>query len=73
MIEADSSLTEDGNEFFAGCALDEFLHFSNLKENEELQKIQTEILEQIYLDIPGEKNKKINTEFLRQYAEGLRK
>ena len=73
MIEADSSLTKDGNEYFASCALDEFLHSSNLEKNEELQKIKTEILQQIYLDIPGNKHKRINTEFLKQYAKDLRK
>jgi len=72
MIEADSSLTKKGNEYFADCALDEFLHSSNLEGNEELQKIRSEILQNIYLDIPGKKQKKINTEFLMQYAKDLR-
>lgn len=73
MIEADSSLTKNWNEHFSDCALDEFLHCSDLDGNEELQKIRSEILEKIYLDIPGKKHKKINTEFLVQYAKDLRK
>jgi hypothetical protein len=72
MIEADSSLTKGGNEYFSDCALDVFLHGTNLDGMAELQKIQSEILENIYLNIPGERHKKINTEFLMQYAEKLK-
>jgi len=72
MIEADSSLSDDGNESFASCALDEFLHGAILNDRPDLQKIRSEILENIYLDIPNSKNKKINTEYLIEYANKLR-
>ena len=72
MIEADSALTNDGNELFANCALDEFLHNAILDSRPDLQQIRTEILDNIYLDIPGSKNKQINTEYLIQYAKKLR-
>jgi hypothetical protein len=72
MIEADSSLAEDGNDYFASCALDEFLHCSKLEGRADLQQIRDEILNNIYLDIPDSKSKKINTEFLVQYANDLR-
>ena len=72
MIEADSVLTDDGNEFFASCALDEFLHGAILDNRPDLQKIRKEILDNIYLDIPGNKNKQINTEYLIEYARKLR-
>ncbi len=72
MIEADSSLSKGGNESFSSCALDEFLHCANLEGREDLKEIRNEILSNIYLDISGNKNKKINTEFLAQYAKLLR-
>ena len=52
MIEADSSLSKDGNSSFASCAPDEFLHSRNFSDSPELQRIQSCILENIYLDIP---------------------
>ena len=72
MIEADSSLEQDGNAYFASCALDEFLHCSKLDGRLDLQQIREDILSKIYLDIPDSKSKKINTKFLVQYAESLR-
>ena len=72
MIEADSSLAKEGNSYFDSCALDEFLHCADLKGNEELQRIRKDILDKIYLDEPGSKNKKVNTEFLIKYAKSLR-
>ena len=72
MIEADSSLSKDGNSSFASCALDEFLHFRNFDDSPELQEIQSYILENIYIDIPGSKNKEINTDFLKKYANELK-
>ena len=71
MIEADSSLSKDGNSSFASCALDEFLHFSSLEGRPDLQKIQSDILNNIYIDIKGSTTKKINTEFLMEYAKEL--
>lgn len=71
MIEADSSLSKEGNTSFASCALDEFLHFSNLDGRPDLQEIQSDILRNIYIDIEGSKTKKINAEFLKKYAQEL--
>jgi len=70
MIGADSSLSPNGNEYFSSSALDVFLHNTVLKRSD-LKALQKEILDNIYLDIPGEKNKKINTEYLRQLSIDL--
>ena len=72
MIEADFSLSSNGNEYFAGCALDEFLHCSDLEGRPDLQQIRKDIFSNIYLEIPGSKSKKINTKFLVTYASDLR-
>jgi hypothetical protein len=72
MIEADSALSKEGSESFDSCALDEFLHFRSFKNHPEMQKIQSHILENIYLEIPGRKNKEINTAFLKAYAKELK-
>ncbi|UJP06214.1 MAG: hypothetical protein LZF61_04355 [Nitrosomonas sp.] len=71
MIEADSSISPEGNEYFASCALDEFLHNTKL-ERKDLRKLQGEILEHIYIDIKGSQKKKINTEYLMILASKLR-
>lgn len=71
MIEADSSISPGGNDFFASCALDEFLHNAELIRPD-LKKIQNEILENIYIDVHGTINKKINTEFLKEMARKLK-
>lgn len=71
MILADSSLSKEGNSSFASCALDEFLHFSNLDGRPDLQNIQTTILKNIYIDVAGTKTKEINTEFLKKYANEI--
>ena len=47
MIEADSSLTDDGNDYFSSVALDEFLHFRGLKGRPDLQTIREKILKKI--------------------------
>ena len=73
MIESDSSLSKDGNSNFASCTLDEFLHFGNFDNSPKLKKIQSYILENIFLDIPSYKNKQINSEFLKKYAMELKK
>ena len=72
MIEADSALNPEGNEFFSASALDEFLYCADLRGRVDLESIRTEILGNIYIDIPGAKHKKINTEFLIKLAERLR-
>ncbi|MEJ2461057.1 MAG: hypothetical protein P8098_05445 [Candidatus Thiodiazotropha sp.] len=72
MIEADSALSPEGNELFDSCALDEFLHFRRFDTSPQLQKIQSYILANIYLEIPGSKNKGINTAFLKAYAKELK-
>ena len=72
MIEADSSLLPEGSDLFDSCALDEFLHCGTLKGREDLEKIREHILENIYLDNPNSSWKKINTDFLKQYAIELR-
>jgi hypothetical protein len=72
MIEADPSICEnDGNDYFSSVALDEFLHFRNLKRPD-LVKIRDRILQEIYIDIPGSKNKEINTDFLVKIAQELK-
>lgn len=71
MIEADSSISPEGNDFFASCALDEFLHNTNLNRKD-LKGIQKEILRHIYIDIEGVKEKKINVEYLISLVSRLR-
>ena len=71
MIEADSSLSEDGNEYFDSSALDVFLHNSS-GLRPDLEKIRNELLSEIYISVPGHKNKIINTDFLINYAKLLK-
>jgi hypothetical protein len=71
MIEADSSISENGNEYFSSRALDEFLHGSTLKRPD-LINIREQILKDIYIDVPESKTKNINTEFLKLFARDLR-
>ena len=72
MIDADSSLSPDGNEYFDSCALDEFLHCADLDGRPDLEKIRVEILENIYLDFEGSRAREINTDFLTSFSERLR-
>ena len=72
MIDADSSFCEDGNEFFASCALDEFLYGANLKRAD-LIEIRERILNNIYIDISGSSQKKINANYLRWLSAELKK
>lgn len=72
MIEADSSISPEGNEHFASCALDEFLYSAKL-DKKELQSLREEILKNIYIDIDGFKEKKINVDYLISLAEMLKK
>lgn len=72
MIQADSSLSPDGNKYFAACALDEFLHCAELKKPL-LKKIRDEILSEIYIDREGAKYMDINTQFLIDYSNNLLK
>lgn len=67
MIEANSSISPDGNEYFAACALDDFLHEVELKR-EDLNFIKDIILKSIYIDMDGSKNKKVDSEFLLLFA-----
>ncbi len=71
MIEADSSISPNGNEYFSSCALDEFLHNTNLIRND-LLELQRDILNNIYLDVEGSSEKKINTEYLLGLSKRLR-
>ena len=71
MIRADSSICKQGNSSFASCALDEFLHFSDLGSRPDLEKIRTDILDQIYLSTPSSTEKSINVEFLKEYSQML--
>lgn len=64
MIDADSTISPSGNEFFASCALDEFLHFTELTSNN-LKIIRNDILKNLYIDIKDSKIKKINIEYLK--------
>ena len=72
MIEADSSLRPEGNEQFASCALDEFLHSGLLKGREDLELVRTRILANIYINIPNQKHKEINTGYLKKAAMQLK-
>lgn len=72
MIQADSSLSPEGNEYFAACALDEFLHCAVL-EKPFLKKIRDEILAEIYIENCESNYKEINTEFLMAYSQELMK
>lgn len=71
MIEADSSLSPNGNDYFASCALDEFLHNTELKRKD-LRKLQEEILKHIYVELPGLVEKKTNTDYLMAIVSRLR-
>lgn len=71
MIEADSSLSPNGNDYFASCALDEFLHNTKLKRKD-LRKLQEEILKHIYVELPGLVEKKTNTDYLMAIVSRLR-
>lgn len=71
MIEADSSLSPNGNTCFSSRALDEFVHFADLRRSD-LQRLRDLIRENLYLDLPGRKEKKINTDFLISLAERVR-
>ncbi len=64
MIEADSSISANGNEYFSGCALDEFIHCARLDGRPDLEKIRSDILNNIYIDVQGSREKKINVEYL---------
>ncbi len=72
MIEADSSLSEDGNEFFSSCALDEFLYGAEL-ERKDLCELRDEILQNIYVNVEGQKYKDINTDYLKKLCDKLNK
>lgn len=70
MVEADSSLSPDGNDSFDSSALDEFLHSAKLT-NPGLIAIRDEILENIYIDRPNSKNKEINKQYLLALSRRL--
>jgi hypothetical protein len=72
MIEADSSLQRERSEHFDSCALDEFIHCSNLSGRPDLEEIRDHIAQNIYIDVPGSTTKEINVEFLVRYAGNLR-
>jgi hypothetical protein len=71
MIDTDSSFSENGNAYFASCALDVFLHNTDLSRKD-LREIQQNILANIYLDIPGSNIKAINKEYLRNLSAKLK-
>ncbi len=70
MIMADSAISPNGSELFSSAALDEFLHY-DVAYRPELEKIRNDILDEIYIEIPGKKEKEINVEFLKRYSENL--
>lgn len=72
MIDADSSISPEGNEYFSGCALDEFLHNVRLKRSD-LRGLQEEILKNIYIVLEGSKNKEIDVDYLKQLSSSLKK
>ena len=71
MIEADSALSPEGNEYFSSSALDEFLYTTEVTR-EDLKAVRAEILENIYLDVEGSSEKDINVGFLEAYAAQLK-
>ncbi len=71
MIEADSSISKNGNESFSSSALDDFLHNTVLKRTE-LAELQSSILENIYIDVPGSNSKEINVKYLKALAAKLK-
>ena len=71
MIEADSSISPEGNEYFSSEALDEFLHNARL-ERHDLQELRDEILRHIYIDVEGTRRKAINVDYLKSLASSLR-
>lgn len=71
MIDADSSLSPEGNDFFSSNALDEFIHNSSLKRDD-LNFIKKCLSENIYLDIDGKNYKKINVDFLKRFSKELK-
>lgn len=71
MIDADSSLTNEGNEYFSSSALDEFLH-NYEPERDDLKRVQKKILENIYVSNEGGIEKEINKEFLISFSKQLK-
>lgn len=71
MIEADSSISPEGNESFHPAALDDFLHGFEPKRSETAE-IQRRLLDNIYTDRPGTKTKSINTAYLIEAAAKLK-
>lgn len=70
MILADSAISPNGNQYFDGCALDEFVH-NRVFKRMDLQELQREILNNIYLDSDDTQSKRINVEFLKELASRL--
>lgn len=70
MIMADSAITPEGNDYFSGCALDEFLHNAELTRPD-LKGIRSDILDSIYIDVDDSNGKRIDVEFLKAYAARL--
>lgn len=71
MIEADSSMSPEGNEQFDSSALDVFLHNANLSRCD-LLTVREELLAMIYVSIPGSDCREVDVEFLRHYSARLR-
>ena len=72
MIMADSAISPEGSERFSASALDDFLYYS-IDYPPELEKIRSEILAEIYINVPGQKAKEIDVEFLKRYSKALLK
>ena len=70
MIEADSAISPEGNDYFSGDALDVFLHNAEITRPD-LIHLRDKILENIYIDVDGSKVKEINTEYLTKLAADL--
>ena len=72
IILPDSAILPEGSDRFSASALDKFLNYS-IDYPPELEKIRSEVLAEIYINVPGQKAKEIDVEFLKRYSKALLK
>jgi len=70
MIEADSSMSPEGNESFDPSALDIFLYNARLT-HPRLMAVREEILRGIYKAAPGTRVLAVDTDFLKEVASRI--
>lgn len=71
MIEADSALSEGGNNDFSGCALDEFIYSEDVLRPD-LRELQRYLRRRIYLRCPDSSERRIDTDLLRNVILRIR-